>query len=334
MSAAIAGGVFATADETMRDFLIRISALPVENDAFVARNFLLDEGVSVERFESYRLSGCVREYPIVADWTRAHDEYLLEKVFRTSDGDDPPRRVDPLDSNRCPETFRLFPTRAPVEADEGLHLVRVDTARSVARGAGLTIDALTSLAERTLTGDAGAATALDAGLRMWTSRIDRRPAFAAFWDDVSELFNATGDWPNLLRDRLGLAHLDPAERGDIRVLVFRYAISQVPRSARPDPVRLIVGPSVLDGTHWPQFCPSPKEESTGHTMDLSGNLDWPRREVVHANVRIGSANLFRVGTITRSIPSDRRTARGLHLLLIRERCSRDDYGRGTDADLA
>ena len=57
--------------------------------------------------------------------------------------------------------------------------------------------------------------------------------FAAYWEDLQDLFGESPSddakgWANQLRDRLGLAHLDPKGRGGtIDVMLFRYPIKSL-----------------------------------------------------------------------------------------------------------
>lgn len=84
------GGVFSTTDEPMADFLARTGAVARNNGAFVARNFLLDEGVTADRFSSYQQSGGVDSHDDYPDWKSAHSQYLAEKIEIPIESDLPP----------------------------------------------------------------------------------------------------------------------------------------------------------------------------------------------------------------------------------------------------
>src|SRR4051794_34394212 len=60
---------------------------------------------------------------------------------------------------------------------------------------------------------------------------DHRPAFAA-WKDEVQLELAAGDWPDQLRDRLGLAHYIPASTRPIPVALMEYTVREVKAEAR------------------------------------------------------------------------------------------------------
>ena len=127
------------------------------------------------------------------------------------------------------------------------------------------------------------------------------------------------------------------------MLVLKYPVSTIRRyavlsvgSALSEGLPLLA-PTVLDGEFSGAFCPAPENAECGYTLDLSVSLEAPliqRREILHPPVRWRCEHLWRVGTIARPVPEDRlRTARGLHLLDIRELLGRPDYASGTDEDL-
>ena len=77
---------------------------------------------------------------------------------------------------------------------------------------------------------------LNSILEIWERSLDLRPVWAGFWEDVVDMFGQSpstdsNDWPEDLRDRLGLYHIDPAGlyRSEIPIVVFRYPVSDLPR---------------------------------------------------------------------------------------------------------
>jgi hypothetical protein len=280
-----------------------------------------------------------------------HQAYLRSQVFLPGHGDGPPRAVDPRDHVACPETFRQGISGSPfAAADRRLDLIRVEELRFVARFGGATAERLRELARKRMAGHLGGGeqTELEDILGAWAFGIEVRPVFAAFWEDVRDLFGARAaadppDWADALRDRLGLAHLDPgwrkapgdAARGSIEVLVFRYPVAVIPRLLGRRGVRPLVAPTVLDGAHSPAFCPAPPgDPGTGHTVDLGARSELPRREILHPTVAFQATHVWRIGTIRRAIPHDiLPVARGMHLVQIREANDRPDYATGTDGDL-
>ncbi len=332
-------GVFSTFDAAFAGFLAGEGMRPGVA-GFVARNFLLDEGVLPERASSYSEARAVAAHADEKAWDDAHTRYLSERVFRAADDHGPPESVDTDDELSCPETFRL-PTASPFAgAHAGLDLVRVEDAAAIARRGDVNLDKLLADARAVLAPGGRDKTArheLDAAFDRWLVKSESRPVFAAFWDDVADVFaDGRDDWADDLRDRLGLAHHDPAERrAPIDVLVFRYAVEAVPALAAARGTRLLLPPTVLDGRRSRAFCPAPRGSLTGHALDLGGGArDRLCREVLHPAVRFGAAHLFRVGAIRRAVDEElMRAARGLHLLNVRAHSGRDDYALGTDGDL-
>jgi hypothetical protein len=310
--------------------------------AFEARNFLLDEGIVPDRVDSYADAGAMRGHASVEDWQGAHWTYLAERVFRQPSGDGLPRALDPSDEISCPETFRFIDPAAPfLPTDSRSHLIRVERLRFVADSAGIGSAELRRVAEAALQHAPESIRDLNDILGAWARVIEARPVFAAFWDDVLDLF---GDipaddppgWEDALRDSLGLLHYDPgARRNEIEVLVFKYPVSVVPklkgleRDRRP-----LVPPTVLDNRLSPAFLPAPRGSLSGHVIDLSAQAKSLRREVLHPGVPFEAKHLWRVGTIRRPVDSASLSlARGLHLLMVRDASGRRDYALGTDGDL-
>ena len=268
-------GLFSTNNAGMATFLKTLGDGRSPMPAFVARNFLLDEGVSAERYESYDHCRAVAEHETYADWSGAHESYLSQRIRRPGSGTGPPARVTLNDVDECPETFREIDSTSPfLRTDAQLDLLRVEQIDSVARLSGTTPERIKQLSHAKVNGDADAGSdesrELSAILETWSFQADLRPVFAGFWQDLRDLFepHEATDWADQLRDRLGLLHLNPGSRTrpSIDVLVFRYPVSTVPRLrglSVPDDSRPLVPPTVLDGRHSVAFCPAPRGELTG-----------------------------------------------------------------------
>jgi len=261
-------------------------------------------------------------------------------MVRVSSGGTTPDPVDPDDELTCPETFRLPVRASPYYLIDPKHvLVRVEEAGFIARVTGADPRRFVADCEAMVRnpGDPSAQANVRAVLRTWRSRIDLRPVFAAFSDDLDDILdNDHADWADEIRDRLGLTHLDPGMRGGpISVLLFRYPASDIPRlkGAGRDS-RPVVPPTVLDGSFSQAFCPAPDGCAEGFTVDLSAKAPEPCREVLHPAFAFEPKHLFRVGEIRCPVGTDQlETARGLHLLALRARCARPDYADTTDGDL-
>jgi len=346
MSKLTGKGLFCSKDAALATFLSRLGADKSAPSAFAARNFLLDEGITEQRFESYRRSGAVGDHGTLDEWQSRHSKYLTSEVFRPGRPSGPPTSIDPKDPDECPETFRYDAALSSpfASADPSLDLLRVDELRFIARFADPgSIGRLRYLAGQKVRGalSADELAELDDALHAWASWIELRPVFAGFWEDFKDLFGADPsgdkpDWADAIRDRLGLAHLDPAARGKhIDILLFRYPLRNVPKLRAHRDVRPLVPPSVLDGSFSDAFCPAPGGASTGHTIDLSATVPIEgRREVLHPAVMFKANSIFRVGAVTRGVAKDvLPVARAFHLDQVRAAARRSDYALGTDGDL-
>ncbi len=344
---------FSRRGDAFTDFLRRRQPLALEGteedhaESLVCRNFLLDEGVTSARAESYAAAGAVADHASYPEWTNRHGAYLTTRVFCPTHAAGPPSSLDPNDID-CPETFQTVDPASPyLSSFQGLDLVRVEEISSIAQFSSIPASTIEEIAERA-TSEADRASAdearrqLDHVLAGWETKLELRPTFAGFWEDVAELFGASPkqdnpDWANRLRDRFGLFHLDPVRRAvpRIPILVFRYPVSKVPiltslgRELRP-----LVVPTVLDGMHSAAFCPPPANIPTGCAVELSAASPPIPREVVHPTVRFRARQLWRLGRIDRSNTMEQlKGARGWHLYCLREEHDRPDYAEQTDPDL-
>lgn len=338
-------GPFSTLNAAFASFLFRRGAAPQDELRFVARNFLLDEGIVLDRARSYEAAGAAANHADDASWQTFHRAYLLDAVNKPRPPG-PGSMLDPEDSDHCAETFRHFDEASPfLMTDLGLDLIRTITLDFVRTMTGETLPSLRALSDRVARANCEGASggpdhdALDAILEEWLMRVDGRPVFAGFWEDVKDLFGPDPDsdpaaWADELRDRCGLAHHDPGVLGPVPILVFRYPVRDVLRVRGTDrTARLLVAPTVLDSTHSPAFCPAPGSSVAGHTVELACHYELPRREVVHPPVDFRARHVLRVGEIKRPVPADLGAARGLHLVYLQERSTRPDYASTTDRDL-
>lgn len=314
---------------------------------FVARNFLLDEGIPRPRVESYGEFGAMADHGTWETWQGLHSSYLEERVFRPPADDGLPETLDPADALTCPEPFRfLDPESRFPESDRRRHLIRVERLDFLARYGGESLDRVRALMlSATEHRNQSAIRRLDSILETWSKQVQARPAFAAFLDDVEEIVGLTLEeappsWADDLRDCLGLFHYDPGSRlpgreGEgIEIAVFRYEVGEVPRLRGVKDRRPLAAPTVLDNRPSPAFLPAPRGSLTGHVVDLSGKASNPRREIVHPSLPYRAKHLWRLGRIVRPVDAScLEVARGLHLNLVRIVSGRDDYARGTDGDL-
>jgi len=336
-----ADGLFAKIDSDFQTFLCRLCDYSAWENTVVARNFLLDEGFLLPRFESYRDIGGLEDHGSYEDWKNIHEQYLVERIFRQGNGIDHLRHIDIADEDACPETFRLYDPKSPyIGCDEKTKLIRVVPVERIAKCSGIPIWQIVSVAQRMIGAahqDAADVNWMNAIMAEWISLSDARPVFAGLFDDFESLFGDEpsvdqSDWPDRLRDRLGLYHLDPALRRDhsIDIVVFQYLVREIPNVTGQRLLRLLVTPTVLDAQHSLAFCPVPREAQTGHTVDLSMNTPPVCRELLHPPFQFEARHVWRVGAIHATIPNDLRQAREWYLECIRESTGRKDYAIGTD----
>lgn len=331
-------------------FLQSISGLTgdeaADTAAIVARNFLLDEGVTIARFNSYQVAGGVREHADYGEWKLAHEKYLKRQVRLIVD-QRPSLSLNPDDEQECPETFRFIEANSPFQYSDGnLELLRVVELPFVADTAGVPPAEVKLLAQTVVASSdphLPERQAFDDILDAWSLHIDHRPVYSGYWEDLDDLFGNTPtedgpDWANRLRDRLGLVHLAPGLRGahglPLDILVFRYPILSIPRLRNSTAEqRPLVPPTVLDSAHSAAFCPAPAGQSTGHAVDLS--LEKPIcREVLHPVMEFCAEQLWRVGQVTKNVDMQQLIeARRWHLLVLRDLPGCAEFADATDADL-
>jgi len=171
---------------------------------------------------------------------------------------------------------------------------------------------------------------IDNFLRTWnTSNVrDGRPVFAAFKDEVSDDL-ARPDWPDRLRDRLGLAHYD-CRNGPIPIALMEYSVAEVKAAiASISGIATFTAPTALDTDPWPFFFPAPADLPCGRTMALyqvASDNDL-LAEILHFRMPYTRDHLARLDEI-RTPPAafDLRALRNHHLLALHIACGRDDFG--------
>lgn len=334
------------------DFLHSMSQdTSLGNIRFIPRNFLLDEGINSHRRKSYEAIGGIQAHASFDDWVGIHNDYLNSQIFLVR----PlplPNIFDVADEKYCPETFRHVDSFDEFgAADPNLYLIRVERADHISRLAGLnSVNELLELArkvedlnssrkEANINQTTREGQLLNSILEVWSRSLDMRPIWAGFWENFGELFGSepasdSDAWPDELRDRLGLYHLDPfaLSVAEIPILVFRYPVKLLPRLKANRTLRPITVPSVLDSRFGEAFCPAPSGRPYGFTIYL-GQRDYrPQREILHPPMQFRPEHLFRVGVVKRRLPSDLSAARSLHLLWLRLETNRPDYSVITDGD--
>jgi len=242
------------------------------NSRFLARNFLLDENVTVHRARTYEskvgsLAGVSCEV-----WRGQHKGYLDEHVNR---GNSEPYHLSaPFDPGdlECPDTFRDPNLYAQYGALDGqvrlLHCVKLDFIRTkIGADVGST-DALVRIADLAAragplgAGDPDAVQQLDEELATWHPKLDRRPAFITYLHHVADLFgdkpvhDVTG-WADDLRDRLGLANYEPGTE----FILFSYLVGELCYISTDPQQHPLALPTVVDQPLSCAFCPAPRNSN-------------------------------------------------------------------------
>jgi hypothetical protein len=316
----------------------------LRNTRFVPRNFLIEERIDSGRAGHYEAAIPSGGPTSFNEWNAAHNLYLAGHVFRAPPASyDHHHAVDTNDPSVCPETFR---SPLALIAFQGTDLdsdfIRLMAVSDIAWLSGRDEEEIFALGEQVVrnpnpgsTASADLATILEEAFL--GRKCDHRPVFAAFYEDFLEALRDPADltWPDRIRDRLGLYHLNqwsiPFPR---RVFLFRYAVREIPRRLGDDARRPIALPAVLDHRLAEAFCPAPQELRQGQLVNLQiGATGQPAREVLHLFMPLEPKHLFRVGTVTTPVPAYLGPARRDHLLWLRLLSGREDYAAATDSDL-
>lgn len=273
----------------------------------VAENFILEERLSESREDSYEEN--LKSPSNIEDWLNCHEEYLENKINVCSD---------------TPETFTLLNKQNLLpKIDEDQFIVRLENISRPCSIWGIDtnkmIDYLNNYVEYK--------DIVDKFLVEWNDGRDFRPIFAGFWGEVKDIFSESDeneiqneDWPNQLRDRFGLGHLDPKNGEPIPVLLLRYRVSDVLKADSGN-IETIAVPTVLDSGWGPFFCPTPQDGwNEGQTLDLShGNEDDYSLtcEIIHKFIGYEDSYLYRAGLITKPPGKTCEEARKIHLEFLR-----------------
>lgn len=178
---------------------------------------------------------------------------------------------------------------------------------------------------------------LEDGLKTWNKEIrDSRPVFSAMADDVAMVIEQD-NWPEALRNRLGLAHLNP-QGGIIHIALMRYLVQDVldafarMKGAAHAP---FAAPTALDGPIWEYFFPAPldpkrdRNETYGRTMPLVADLNNHQlvTELLHIKMDYKPEHFYKIGTLTTPVPDHVvRQLRNEHLFVLRYETDRETFG--------
>jgi hypothetical protein len=224
-----------------------------------------------------------------------------------------------------PHTFmRDFVVRDLSLIDEKQKVVRIE---SIARPLSASALSLARMEEALANGERDI---IDLFLRTWNDSAmrDARPAFATLKSAVAAEIGEA-DWPERLRDRLGLAHYDAAA-GPEPIALMEYRVEELIEAARNAGAECAVtAPTVLDSGPWPHFFPAPTELDCGRAMALF-EIDSDENlviELLHVRLIYQREHIMKLGEI-RSPPRPIGLARlrNHHLTALRLASGRYDFG--------
>jgi hypothetical protein len=163
---------------------------------------------------------------------------------------------------------------------------------------------------------------LEKWLQLANRGSDRRPAFVAPFAEVEDILKQP-NWPNRLRDALGLGHIRLWAGNPMTVVLMQYNLIRV-HDAHIGKPAWAASPTVLDDVPGqmpnPCFFPAPKSASKdgyGFTIDLATSGATWRREFLHAHIAYTLADIRRMGEVTSDVlPSRISDARKDHCDLL------------------
>lgn len=311
----------------------RSDAALADTDRAVLENFCAEERVSDERLKVFSASVGAGPWSYMGDFRQAHERlYLPERQQRDKAGPDVPDTFDGVlnGSNDWPNI------------DDNVALYRVESVSFALRGSGIDESELLRAIE--LHGSPNPVTREAARLVLqrladnWNARRDRRPLFATTEDELADVIAVAGsDWPDALRDHLGLGHFNPIPGRQETVLLMRYTVREV-RQCKAAGVSGFSIPTVLDGPLNPFFSPTPhpgtgavlSDFQVGRTVNLKSVLNESEYcmglELIHSYVDYRPEHLFRYGSISRPLAANLAQLRAFHLAWLRLDTDRDTFG--------
>ena len=280
-------------------------------------NYLFDERVAKIRQTDYE-----NAYPSnsshIRDWRNYHQAYLLNHV-----------QVGRSE----PDTFTEKNSDAIVTGlDENQYIVRLENINQALVQSNFTLSEL----NRQITACQAAETTPDAlswlenFCAQWNDWRDNRPVFAAFHGELRHEIEKSG-WANLVRNRLGLSHLDaPTPDLSFPVALMRYRVSDVLTNLdREKTTRSFSVPTVLDGELNAHFFPSPGPLEYGRTLNLlrDSNCDDLVSEILHRRMDYKPEHFYKTGEITTGIPGHPLSElRNEHLWCLRIESDNETFG--------
>lgn len=294
----------------------------------VLENFLWEERLGSARIAGYAGALAGRTPTSMDHFKKIHyDQYVRERLDRELTEPDLPDTFDPS----------LNGGNAWTGIEGNIALLRLEEVSFALRDTGVD--------EQELMRSVAAGNSCDDVLRriceVWNDKRHRRPSFATTLLAVEDLLDEAGnEWPNVLRDRLGLGHYNPGlAQSPVHVVLMKYTVREVMACERAGPQgQGFCLPTVLDGTLNPFFFPTPRrnpsrpaaEHQTGSALNLAPvpvNGDYEMGlELVHSYVEYRPEHFWRTGFISRPMMADLAQWRNRHLQWLQLETERDDFG--------
>ncbi|MBV8688210.1 MAG: hypothetical protein JOZ90_03430 [Alphaproteobacteria bacterium] len=270
-----------------------------------AQNLAWEECVSDERREFFESKNFAGRGPSWSALSERHDDYVQLYVI----------------TDAVPHTFNTSLKPARLEGlDKDQVVVRLERLERAFENSIYSFDEIQDAHE------ARDLAILDAFAEEWNAVRDSRPAFATFLREVQHELERP-DWPDLLRNRLGLARYQPAGE-PIPVAVMSYSVREVLADAGG--AVPFTTPTVLDSAPWEHYFPAPRDISYGRAMALTP-CDTDEQlvaEILHSRLTYRGRHIRMLGFVRdRSPIVPLATLRSHHLLALQLASGREDFGQ-------
>lgn len=309
-----------TLDAYITTALVR-AGLSVQERA-VIDNLRIEERISNVRLNRYSAVFVSELVASMNDLRRLQGNYAIQYL-----------EIDPSEAE-IPDTF------APDNAanawhhiDDRLYLLRMEDVGFALRGSKMDVAELEHAVK------ARDNAVLKRFCDSWNDRRDRRPAFATTEIAVEDLLKDAGnEWPNTLRDFLGLGSYNPTPHvAPIPVLLMRYTVAEAMADKSSGTPGFAI-PTVIDGRLNPFFFPTPHpvpdsdaaKYEVGRAVNLRPVTTQSEyrmgMELVHSRIAYKPEHIWRLGQVSRPLTGDLAILRGLHLAWLQLEADRNDFG--------
>lgn len=170
----------------------------------------------------------------------------------------------------------------------------------------------------------------------WNKKRSLKPRFAALEGEDIQTLIGGNDWPELLRNRMGLSHLIPGH-APLYVALMRYTVGDVLNAAKAQGIKTPFAiPTVLDQPINEYFFPAPltpfqgERKTFGRTMSLqpSGDDTPLMAELLHVKLDYEPKHMIKTGQILQLRPTHPIwQLRNSHLAALRQKTREHHYGK-------